>query len=95
MCKKKQFRYCPSEIDECMRNVVGIIDESINTISVVACCCGHGKYNMTILIRDDFTGKVYDLVSGVTVPRKRNFYKRDKRGYYYIPETQSNGKVTK
>ncbi len=87
MCKKKQFKYCPSEIDECMRNVVEFIDEHTNVLDVVACCCGHGKYNMTILMRDPLNGKVFDLVSGVTIPRTRNFYRKDKKGYYYIPET--------
>lgn len=56
---------------------------------VVACCCGHNKYPMTIIIRrhrDSSNDEYYDLISGTTIPRTRNFYKKDKDGYYYIPE---------
>ncbi len=88
MCNKKQFKYCPSEIDKCMKNVVEFIDENNNLLDVVACCCGHGKYNMTILMRSCLSGEVFDLVSSKIIHRKRNFYKKDKEGYYYIPETQ-------
>jgi len=31
--------------------------------------------------------RFYELISGKEIPRKRNFYKKDKEGYYYIPET--------
>jgi len=30
------------------------------------------------------------LNKSLTIPRTRNFYKRDKQGYYYIPETIKN-----
>ena len=53
--------------------------------TIVACCCGHGKYPMTIII-EGINGNHFDLVSGVSIPRKKRFYKRDKQGYYYIPE---------
>ena len=88
MCEKKQFKYCPSEIDECMRNFINILNELLANISlnIVACCCGHNKYPMTIIVRESGSGKVYDLVSNKTIPRTRNFYKKDKKGYYYIPE---------
>lgn len=86
MCKKKQFKYCPSEIDECMRKFINYLDNSLkNNIKIVACCCGHKKYPMTILVRFNDDG-VYDLVSGRRILRKRNFYKKDKQGYYFIKE---------
>jgi hypothetical protein len=53
---------------------------------IVACCCGHGKYEMSIVIKDIFTNKYYDLVSGAEISRHAKFYKRDSEGYYYIPE---------
>ena len=53
---------------------------------IVACCCGHKKYPMTIVAKDG-NGMVLELCSGIYLKRKRNFYKRDKQGYYYIPET--------
>ena len=88
MCKKKQFRYCPSEIDECMKDFIMFLED--NGIKPIACCCGHqkelkGKYPLTIIIRNH-DGYGFDIVNWVAIPRKRNFYKRDKEGYYFIPE---------
>jgi hypothetical protein len=53
----------------------------------IACCCGHGKYPMTIVARLKYFG-VVELLSGTSIPRKKKFYKRDKQGYYYIPEVK-------
>lgn len=52
---------------------------------ILACCCGHNKYPMSIVlgIGEDMR---YDLVSGKYIPRKQKFYKKDKQGYYFIPE---------
>ena len=57
--------------------------------TISACCCGHNKYPMTIITRfqNKYIDKTFDLVSGEVLKRRRNFYKRDKQGYYYIPET--------
>lgn len=84
MCEKKQFKYCPSEIDECMKNILEHIHGN-----VVACCCGHGKYPMTIVKKMGLETDPYfiEVLSGKVIPRKKRFYKRDKKGYYFIPET--------
>lgn len=89
MCKKKQFKYCPSEIDPCIRNFIHILNDLLDrsAIKIVACCCGHFKYPMTIVVKDMLSGKTFDLISSKTIPRKKKFYKKDKQGYYYIPET--------
>ena len=85
MCKKKQFRYCPSEVDECMKRVIPMLNLYLKKgYKTVACCCGHGKYPMTLLVKCN--GVVIDFFSGEIIPRKRNFYKKDKQGYYFIPE---------
>lgn len=89
MCKKKQFKYCPSEIDECMKNFIDVLNDLLMKLpfKIVACCCGHKKYPMTIIVRNIMTGGCFDLISSKSIPRKHKFYKRDKVGYYYIPET--------
>ncbi len=75
-------------IDPCMKNLIaginGVMDMEI--FQIMACCCGHGKYPMTIIVRglDGFT---FDLISAEEISRKKKFYKKDKKGYYYIPET--------
>lgn len=83
MCEKKQFKYCPSEIDECMKNILEHVHGR-----VVSCCCGHGKYPMTIVKKMGLSNNPYmlEIVSGKVIPRKSRFYKKDKEGYYYIPE---------
>jgi len=85
MCKKKMWKSPSGRIDKCMRNVISSL--GAYGFKTVACCCGHGKYPMTIIYRGKFGG-VFDLFSGKQIKRKRKFYKRDKRGYYFIPEVQ-------
>lgn len=57
-----------------------------HNINTIACCCGHRKYPMTIVIKD--ACGVFELLSGTPILRTRRFYKRDSEGYYYIPEVQ-------
>ena len=49
-----------------------------------ACCCGHGKYPMTVVYEQD--GQPYELFSGKIILRKRNFYYKDKQGIFHLPE---------
>ena len=84
MCKKKQIKYCQTEIDECLRDKIKALNKEGK--KTYACCCGHGKYPMTIVMQDK-AGLFYDLISGAIILRRRKFYKKDKDGYYYIPET--------
>jgi len=65
----------------------GFIQLETKNIEIVACCCGHGKYPMTIIISDNIEEEIRDLCSDTIIPRKKRFYKKDKQGYYYIPET--------
>ena len=85
MCKKKQFRYCPSEIDECIKPLINFMKVKGGKLQPVASCCGHGKYPMTIVVRNHL-GHTWELMSNENISRKRNFYKKDKQGYYFIPE---------
>ena len=47
-----------SRIDHCMRTFVILLSHYLekHDVKVIACCCGHGVYPMTILIK----GKPYD-----------------------------------
>ena len=79
MCDKTQFKYCPSTIDKCMRPLIQYFNKiGVKTLS---CCCGHGKYPMTIVVE----GRI-EVLSGIVIPRKTRFYVKDGEGYYYIPE---------
>jgi len=77
-------------IDPCMKPCLTLLSVFLNGAKVVACCCSHGHkdYPKTIVI--ETIGKYknhFELFSGVKIPRKKKFYKKDKQGFYYIPET--------
>ena len=70
-------RFCNPRIDSCMEKIV----------KTLACCCGHGTYNPTIVIKDK-KGHVFEFFSNKNLDfKKRNrYYKKDSDGIYYIPE---------
>jgi len=84
MCEKLKGLH--NRIDMCIRpfilNLNLMRDKSFK---ILACCCGHNKYPLTIVVSDG--KKIFELVSGKAIPRTRNFYKSDGKGFYYIPET--------
>ena len=89
MCKKRNGRRVDVgdrivRVDSCMANVVALIN-TVSGFRTLACCCGHGRYDQSIIVRDR-RGTVFDLVSNQIIRRKRKFYKLDGKGYYYIPE---------
>ncbi len=53
-------------------------------IDTLACCCGHGRYKQTVVI--SWKGGVREYNSLMVIPRKKRFYRRDKDGFFYIPE---------
>ena len=70
-------------VDECMKPLIDFLwREGIDTR---ACCCGHGKYPMTIVVWDGAEGYT-EIISGIEIPRKKRFYVKDKKGFYFIPE---------
>lgn len=103
ICEKTNYKDCNVRIDKCMREEIKDFNKSLKLLDayfekeyklkIVACCCGHGKYSKTIVLkRRGNEGYYYvepsyfEHFSGVEIPRTRNFYKRDSEGYYYIPE---------
>lgn len=91
MCKKTNYKTSNPRIDKCMRRLIKYFN--VHGTKTVSSCCGHGKYPITIVVMED-DGMVYELLSGKMLYnkdasnyRQRNFYNRDKQGYFYIPET--------
>lgn len=72
------------KVDQLMANLIGIINHT--SLKTLGCCSGHGKYPMTIIVRQ-LNGDIIDLVSGRQIPRKKRFYVKDNEGFYFIPET--------
>jgi len=93
MCEFVKRKSSNPRIDKCMLECICTLDAMSHNsnIKVVACCCSHGHkdYPMTIVV-ENREGAHWELLSGTTIPRRRNFYKRDKDGYYYIPEVIDN-----
>ena len=94
MCKKTNYhKTSNTQIDKCIRELITNFNWMLQNDNyteepnwkIVACCCGHGKYPMTIVAKDQ-KDMVLEMYSGKYLHRKRNFYKKDKSGYYYIPE---------
>ena len=90
MCKFKDNGE-HNRIDKCMKPLIQLLsDQGYKTI---ACCCGHNKYPMTIIVKPELypeKGGGFEILSSTYIPRKRKFYKKDKKGYYYIPEVKTN-----
>jgi len=88
MCKKTKYKIPNPRIDKCMIKAIKTLTIIFKhcKFKILACCCGHGKYPMTVVYQIPGGFMPMELFSGKAIPRKRNFYKRDKQGYYYIPE---------
>lgn len=99
MCKKLKGLH--NRIDKCMVNLIENIQWLLgkdfgtetkigSSWKIVACCCGHGKYPMSIVVESP-EGKHLEIVSDKYLERKKRFYKKDEEGYYYIPEVINSG----
>jgi len=84
MCDK--LPYCNPRIDKCLIPIIKCLNES-KELKILASCCGHGKYNSTIVVKDK-KGHIFEYYSRKLLgPKKRNrYYKKNNNGFYYIPE---------
>ncbi len=91
MCKKRNNGKNSSAkgIDPCMVQLVNYINRN-EGLQTLASCCGHGKYPPTVVVHNLTKTNIYELLSLKNIPRTRNFYIRDKEGYYHIPEIGGN-----
>ena len=91
MCKKRLNGNAPSgTIDPCLRELIEYLKfihkNCKYPYTIIASCCGHGRYSMSLIVRNESTKEVFDMMSNTLIPRKKRFYKKDKEGYFYIPE---------
>lgn len=90
MCKWSKWG--DTRIDPCMREIVKFLKEKH---TIVACCCGHSRYPMTIVVKEGVTDGLKrtilftEIFSGIVFEPRKKIYKRDEQGYYYIPEVQN------
>lgn len=92
-------------IDFCMREVIKWLNNKHLTI---LSCCGHGKYNPSIIIKECreingkreicfveiFSGKILRIKKSPFDKDPKKFYKRDKQGVYFIPEVVKHNSET-
>ena len=86
MCKLNKHN-AGRRIDPCLKPLIEFLQDSV--YDTVGCCCGHEKYPITVVVKESWKGKDYflELFTQTELPRTKRFYKKDKQGYYYIPET--------
>ena len=69
-------------VDKCLANLIKILNEK--GIRTLGSCCGHFRYPTTLIV--NFDGNIIELMSGIKIERTRNFYRKDKKDFYFIPE---------
>jgi len=85
MCKKCNPKHTnTNKKDICMEKICQLINETTN-YKTLGSCCGHGKYPMTIVVTRGY-GNPIEWFTQIEIPRKRNFYKKNKQGIFFIPE---------
>ena len=95
MCKWN--KHGDTRIDPCMRKIVKFINQE-TSYQTIMCCCGHKKEIPSSLIVIDkrvaeFCNRPFDIFSGFQFKHnQKRFYKRDKKGFYYIPEITGDEK---
>ncbi|KKM67676.1 hypothetical protein LCGC14_1468760 [marine sediment metagenome] len=84
MCNK--LPYNNPRIDKCIIPIINDLNKSTN-LKTLASCCGHGKYNTTIVVKNK-KGNIFEYYSNKLLGyKKRNrYYKKDEKGFYFIPE---------
>ena len=85
MCEKTKYKTSNPQIDKCIRPFIKWLQ---NKHVTVGSCCGHKKYPLTVVVREKENNKIIyrEIVSQKIIPRTRRFYRKDDKGYYYIPE---------
>ncbi|KKN60172.1 hypothetical protein LCGC14_0534630 [marine sediment metagenome] len=89
MCIKRDYdKTSNTQIDICMRPLIKFLQEE--GYKTLACCCGHGRYPITVVVESGYIDgpPAQELFTNVDIPRFRKFYKKDNQGYYYIPEVK-------
>ena len=82
MCKWNKWG--DTRIDPCMRRICIMLN--LNGLKTLSCCCGHKKYHITIIVKSGKFNR--EIFSGITIDRKKRFYKRDRKEVYFIPEVE-------
>lgn len=72
----------PMRLDPCIVPLIEVLNK--DGIKTLSCCCGHDRYEPTVVASDG--KKIYEVGTGIVIPRSKRFYKKDSAGFFYIPE---------
>ena len=88
MCDK--LPYNNPRIDKCLIKLIDDLNKSTE-LKTLASCCGHGVYEPTIVVKDH-EGNIYEYYSNksLTSKKRNRYYKKDKKGFYFVPEVINN-----
>ena len=76
-------------VDSCIaKDVTSINRRFKGTLRTAGCCCGHGKYPPTIVVKELNTGTHREFFTGVEITRRRNLYYKDDEGVFHLPEVK-------
>ena len=96
MCEKIITHGSAREIDPCLEEELKKLENTFprfkEKFKMIMSCCGHYKYSKTLILQNRGSKVHFEWFSGIRLSgTKRSdtrapFYRRDKEGYYYIPE---------
>jgi len=97
MCKKRNTTRVKVDgkivrVDACLKDIIPLIDSLLPYHNLIGSCCGHNRYTLTIVVRSRRSGRIEELISNTIIPRTRNIYRMDSKGFYYIPEVSKEVK---
>ena len=102
MCLRKKYQ--TFEIDECIKQEIEDLNKEFKTkyrgkFKTILSCCGHNKYHKTVLVRNVYTGAVFEWFSKVKFwhlcknrKYRSKFYVKDSKEFYFIPEVENHYK---
>jgi len=70
------------KVDDCIARL--IVNMNQHNFKTLSSCCGHNKYPTTVVVKSNMN---LELIRHIPIPRKKRFYVKDKKGFYFIPET--------
>ena len=74
-----------------MKGIIHDLQKRVD-LETLGCCCGHGRYPTTIVVRIRASNHIIEYYSGIHLADKprspKRYYVKDGKGYYYIPEVE-------
>lgn len=103
LCEKLISDGSARKIDPCLVDELNEIENTFprfkEKFKMIMSCCGHDKYSKTLIVQNRFSGSCFEWFSSTHLEGTKRgnsrapFYKRDKEGYYFIPEVDEENEL--